>query len=78
MDKNMQEILGLKRMHDMDPNCQRLDSGIMAKLLAMKKKGEADEIRVLQDKTSLKIMYFWTGYAYFDRLLNCRIPQWKR
>lgn len=47
MDKNMKEILGLKLMYDMDPNCLRVDECRLQKLLAMKKNSEAEETKVL-------------------------------
>lgn len=42
----MNEILGLKRMYDMDPNCQRLEESRLQKLMAMKKNAEAEDTRV--------------------------------
>ncbi|ODN06663.1 Protein MAATS1, partial [Orchesella cincta] len=45
IDKNMTEILGLKLMYDMDPNCQRLEESQLQKLMAMKKNTDADDTR---------------------------------
>jgi hypothetical protein len=42
----MNEILGMKLMYDMDPNCQRIEEGQMQKLIAMKKQSEAESSKV--------------------------------
>ncbi|CAL8111648.1 unnamed protein product [Orchesella dallaii] len=45
IDKNMTEILGLKLMYDMDPNCQRLEESQLQKLMAMKKNTDNEDTR---------------------------------
>lgn len=43
----MNELLGMKQMFDMDPNCLRVEESQFQKLLNLKKQAEAEAAKVL-------------------------------
>ncbi|XP_035703486.1 cilia- and flagella-associated protein 91 [Folsomia candida] len=53
ISENMNELLGMKLMFDMDPNCLRLEEGQMQKLMSMKKQTDAETTKDTEVKEVL-------------------------